>query len=144
MLARIIKSEHVWESFGQEFLLSAWPRERRLQTSSTSTHLAEAASAADEDFPEAVRIVSPFLVHIEHPDALLHSATDESSEGDGERALLRRFPEAYLTLIDRLIGHDSLSPAYGLGALLNALAESAPPLRQDPRWRRLNDLSNRT
>jgi hypothetical protein len=144
MLARIIKSDHAWESFGKEFLVSAWPRERRLQTSSTSTHLAEAASAAGENFPEAVRMISPFLVPIEHPDVLLHGATDESSEGDAERALLRRFPEAYLALIDRLIGRDSPSPAYGLGAVLHALVESAPPLRQDPRWRRLNDLSNRT
>ena len=142
MLARIINTERAWESFGKEFLLSAWPRERRFQTSLTSTHLAEAARAADADFPEAVRVILPFLVPIEHPDLLLHDATEESREGTGP-AILRRFPESFLALIDRLIGGDSLSPAYGLGSVLHALAESAPSLRQNPRWRRLNDIASR-
>jgi hypothetical protein len=143
MFARVVKSEHVWQSFGKEFLLNAWPRERRFQTGSTSSHLSEAARASDEDFPEAVKALLPFLVPVEHPDVLLHDVSNESSPEDADKKLLRRFPEAFLALIDRLIGRDSLSPAYGLAAALHALAESAPPLRQDPRWRRLNDIANR-
>jgi hypothetical protein len=143
MFARIIKTEHAWDAFGREFLLNAWPRERRFQTSSTSTHLAEAARAADEQFPEAIDAVLPFLVPMEHPDVLLHDMADDSSAENAEQKMLQRFPESFLALIDRIIGRDSLSPAYGLGAALHALAECAPALRQDPRWRRLNDMANR-
>lgn len=143
MLARIVRSEHAWASFGKEFLLSAWPRERRLQTGSTSTHLVEVARATHADFPEAVEIISPFLVPVEDPDIVLRDVAGESSEGEAERALLRRFPETFLSLIDHVIRRDSRSAAYGLGPILNVLAESAPPLRQDPRWRRLNEIANR-
>jgi hypothetical protein len=143
MLARILKAQHVWKSFGKEFLLNAWPRERRFQTSSTSTHLAEAARSVDGDFPEAANTLLPFLVPLEHPDVLLHDAREASSD-DGEATLLQRFPDAFLALIDRLIGRDSLSPPYGLGTALQALAEAAPTLRQDPRWRRLNEIANRS
>jgi hypothetical protein len=143
-LARIIKAENVWQSFGKPFLLNAWPRERRLQTSSTSTHLAEVAGAANGDFPDAVNTLLPLLVPVDHPDVILHEAADDSPSDDTAPKPHRRFPEAYLALIDRLISRDSVSGTYGLSAALHALAEAAPPLRQDPRWRRLNDLANRS
>jgi hypothetical protein len=144
MLARIVKSEHAWQSFGKQFLLNAWPRERRLQTSSTSSHLAEVAGAAEDDFPDAVNTLLPLLVAVDHPDVILHEAADESSSEDTGSKPHRRFPEAYLALIDRLISRDPISGAYGLGSALHALAEAAPPLRQDPRWRRLHDIANRS
>jgi SIR2-like domain len=144
MLARVVKSEHGWQSFGKPFLLNAWPRERRFQTSSISIHLAEVAGAANGDFPDAVNTLLPLLVPIDHPEVILHEAADESSSEDIALRPHRRFPEAYLSLIDCLISRESLSGTFGLGAALHALAEAAPALRQDPRWRRLNDISNRS
>ncbi len=143
-LARVVKSNHAWQSFGKPFLLNAWPRERRFQTSSTSSHLAEVAQAANGDFADAVNTLLPLLVPVDHPDVILHEAADESLSEDTASKPHRRFPEAYLALIDRLISRDAISGAYGLGVALHALGEAAPPLRQDPRWRRLNDIANRS
>jgi hypothetical protein len=143
-LARVVRAEHVWASFGKPFLLNGWPRERRLQTSATSTHLAEVSGAADGDFPDAVSTLLPLLVPIDHPDVILHEVADESSTEDMASKPHRCYPEAYLALIDRLIGRDSISSPYGLGATLQALAEAAPSLRQDSRWRRLNDIASRS
>jgi hypothetical protein len=143
MLTRIVKNQHVWPTFGRPFIENAWPRERRFQTSATSRQLADLARAADDGFPDAVRAVLPVLVPVEHVDMILHDVTDDSVNEGASAKLHQRFPEAFLALLDRLIDHDAHSCPYGLGNALHAIAEAAPPLRQDARWRLLSEIASR-
>jgi NAD-dependent SIR2 family protein deacetylase len=135
-LVRLVKEQKAWQSFGKPFMENVWPRERSLQTSATSRHLAELAQAADDEFPDAVKTVLPLLVPLEHADTFLHEAPEDVTEPK----LYQRFPESYLALLNRLIAADARSSPHGLAAIIRALVEALPRLRQDPRWRRLNEL----
>lgn len=142
-LTRVVKDQRVWPTFGKAFLENAWPREQRFQTDATSRQLAELARGAGDEFPDAVTAVVPLLVPIEHIDVLLHDATEASAGAAGGAKQPQKFPEPFLGLLDRLIDREARSPPHGLGAVVNAIAEAAPPLRQDPRWRRLSEMANR-
>lgn len=143
MLTRLVKDQCVWPTFGKPFLENAWPRERRFQTSATSRQLADLVRAAGDDFPDAVSAVLPILVPAEHIDMILHDMTDDSAGDGGGAKLHQRFPQAFLALLDRLITRETRSIPHGLGPAVHAIAEAAPALRQDSRWRRLNEMANR-
>jgi len=142
-LVRLVKNQRVWLSFGKPFVENAWPRERRFQTGETSKQLADLARAAGDEFPDAVTTLLPLLLPVEHVDTFLF---DEGEDSAGENVVPRlhqKFPEAFLALLDRLIVAETASPPYGLGAVVDSLAKAAPHLRQDSRWRRLNEIANR-
>lgn len=138
-----MKQNANWKTFGKPFIENAWPRELRFQTSETANNLAEVAQIVGDDFPEAVETVLPVLVPVEYAHLLLAETQDVPSEGDNATQLHRRFPESFLSLLDHLIASNSRSTEYGLAAVIRGIATAAPALRQDPRWRRLNDLATR-
>lgn len=142
-LMRVVKDQRVWPTFGKAFLENAWPRERRFQTDATSRQLAELARGVGDEFPDAVATVLPLLVPVEHIDLLLYDATEASAGEEDGATQPQRFPEPFLALLDRLIDGETRSPPHGLAVALHAIAEAAPPLRQDPRWRRLSELASR-
>jgi hypothetical protein len=143
MLTRIVRDQGVWPAFGRPFVERAWPRERRFQSAATSNQLAELARASYENFPDAVAAILPLLVPVEHADFLLHEITESASGEGADAKLVTRFPEAVLALIDRLVARDSRAPIYGLGPAVHSIAEALPRLRQDARWRRLNEIATR-
>lgn len=142
-LVRLVKDQHVWQTFGKPFVENAWPRERRLQTAETSKQLADLARAADEEFPDAVRTALPLLLPLEQVDTILYDEVDDSSGEETAAKLHQRFPEDFLILLDRLVSHQAVLPPYGLGAVVDSIAKAEPRLRQDSRWRRLNEMANR-
>lgn len=137
-LVNIVKEQRCWRSFGKPFLQRAWPREARFQSAATSRHFASMAEGAGGHFPDVVKTVLPFLSPVEHLDSLIHQLNKE--QGEEEDNLAEKFPEPMLALLDRLIPDDPRSAPYGLMSALNLIAEAAPKLRQDARWRRLNHL----
>ncbi len=139
VLSNLATSKENWESFGRPFTLKAWPRETRFQTPAVSKQLAFFAERSREQFPDVVEAIGSLLVHADGLDLMIHHA----SANDGEVPLAARFPGATLDLLDRLISDDPKPVPYELGGVMAAIAEAAPDLRNDQRWRRLRRLSDR-
>ena len=140
-LGRMVKDHQCWQLFGKPFLQLAWPRERRCQTPAVSSQLVSVALASGDDFPDAVQTLLLLLVPVEQLDVLLHEMVEDP--GRNESRLAEKFPEALLALLDSTVPHGVLVSAYGLSSLLTSIATSAPQLRQDPRWRRLDSIAHR-
>jgi hypothetical protein len=140
-LGSIIGEQNVWKSFGKPFILKAWPTEARHQTVSSSRQFASIADASGDNFPEVVHTVSPLLIPSNQLDLFVYTAKEP--EGDDEESaakLPRKFPNAMLALLDRLVPDDPSLAPYELGSLVNTIADANAGVRQDPRWRRLNRL----
>jgi hypothetical protein len=75
--------------------------------------LAELARAAGDDFPDAVKTVLPLLVPLGQADMFLHETPEDAADPATPR-LYRKFPEAYLAMLDRLIARDTRSAPYVL------------------------------
>jgi hypothetical protein len=138
-LATIVKDERAWRRLGKPFIKLAWPRESRFQTEATSRQFAAIAEESGSNFPDVVKTILPLLVLVERLDFLLYRMAKER-DGEVEREI--KYPEPLLALTDRLVPNEPPIVPYGLPSLLNQIAEAAPRLRQDPRWRRLNRIAS--
>lgn len=137
-LARIAQEPGQWRKWVRRFFKEAWPREIRFQTPQASGQLAHLAQSCEEDFPDAVSVILPFVV----PTEQLDLTTNRMAQG-GELALAKRFPAATLDLLDRLLSDVQSTAPYDLGAVLDLVAAGAPSLKADRRWRRLRRISER-
>ena len=140
-LARIVKEQRTWRSFGKPFIQFAWPREARFRSESTSRQFASMAEKSGNHFPDVVQTILPLLIPVEHLDILIHRM--KKAEDEKEIQLAGKFPVPMLALLDRLVPDDPGTAPYDLVSVLNMMATAAPHLRQDQRWRRLFNLANR-
>ena len=127
-----------WKRFGKVFLRKAWPREDRFRTEQLSRELAELAAKAGESFPEVVDTILPYLIPIFSGGLFVTPLVQEN--GEEEDTLATRFPDAVLALIDKLVPDNPSQIPYKLDIVIEMIAEAKPSLRQDSRWRRLNDV----
>jgi len=140
-LNQIIKKHRAWSSFGRPFLEQAWPKEKRFQSETTSRGLLHIAESCESKFPEVVRTILPLLTAVPHLDLFLRWS---GTNGDVEKSdPATRFPEAMLSLLDRVVPGDPLAAPYELDNVIESIAKSQPRLRQDDRWRRLKLLVDR-
>lgn len=138
-LSRFISSDNDWTTKIKPFIEQAWPRELCFQTKSTSSLLADIASKARDQFPEAVRIISPLLLNVDYPDSLLLHIND----AEGKKSLGEKYPEDSISLIDKLVSDDPQFLPYDMNAFLEKTAEAKPALYQNHKWQRLKRLVNR-
>ena len=136
---RIVNKNHAWRRFGKLFLERAWPKESRFQTEQTSWQFVELAKGAGDFFPEVVQTILPYLVPISQNVGFVYYLARQSDEEMG--GLPTRFPDATLTLLNKLISEDSDQVPYDLDSVIEIIAEAEPRLRQDSRWRRLKGLT---
>ncbi len=135
-----LKEENIWKEFTRTFILKAWPLEARFRTSDVSRSFSMMAEKSGENFPDVVRTILPILVPVNHFDILLHGLEKDDT---GARTIPQNYPEPLLALLDRLTPLESdAGRSYYLGEILNDIVSASPELRQDSRWRRLNDLLN--
>ena len=139
-LAKIVKDQRAWKSLGKPFIQLAWPREARFQSEATSRQLAVVAEESGNHFSDVVRTILPLLVPVERLDFLIYRMTKEREEGAHPEL---KFPTPMLALLDRLVPDDPRVAPYGLASVVNMIADAAPHLRQDHRWRRLHGIVNR-
>ena len=130
-----------WQRFGKPFLERAWPREARFQTIRTSQAFLRLVGEAGDLFPEVVQTVLPYLVPISQSGAFVDGSTRQNGEEGIE--LPRRFPDATLALLDKLVSDNPDQIPYNLDATIEMVAEAKPSLRQDGRWRRLKNITIR-
>lgn len=137
-LHSVIQKEGGWKQIGRPFLERVWPKEARYQTGETSQTLTEIAMNAGDSFPQCAQIILPFLRATERADRLI---LDVGRTGkDEDNPLAERFPRETIDLLDALVADQPRSIPYGLGEILERTATADATLRQDLRWRRLNDL----
>ena len=127
-----------WNRFGKVFLRKAWPREGRFRTEQISREFAELAAKAGESFPEVVDTILPYLVPIFSGGIFVTPLVQQNGEEEG--TLATRFPDAVLALIDKLVPNNPSQIPYKLDIVIEMIAEAKASLRQDSRWRRLNDV----
>ena len=130
-----------WQRFGKPFLERAWPQEMLCQTERTSRAFLRLVEEAGDLFPEVVQTVLPYLVPISQDGPFVYDLTRQNGEEEVE--LPRRFPDASLALLDKLVSDNLDQIPYGLEAAVEMIVEAKPSLRQDSRWRRLKDLALR-
>jgi hypothetical protein len=139
-LGSIVRDQDNWESFGKPFTEHAWPKEARFQTSSTARNFVFLAEYSGDDFPDVVKTILPLVVPVPHLSLLSYRVKKEEGEEGPELAV--KYPEPMLALLDRLVPEMIPGTPLDLAETLNMIANAAPPLRQDPRWRRLDKLVN--
>ena len=130
-----------WQGFGKPFLERAWPQEMRCQTERTSRAFLRLVKEAGDLFPEVVQTVLPYLVPIPQDSTFVYGLTRQNGEEGIEPS--RRFPDATLALLDKLVSDNPDQIPYELDAAVEMIAEAKPSLRQDSRWRRLNGITPR-
>jgi hypothetical protein len=128
-----------WKRIVVPFFRDVWPRERQFQTAETSRALALFLAERGEQFPDGVRLVADFLVSSPDIDIVVYQFGRDRE--NGHRDLATRYPHATLTLFSRIIDERSPRAPYGLAEITTHLAEAAPELRQDERWRRLHKMT---
>ena len=58
-----------------------------------------------------------------------------------DAALAHRFPDAMLSLLDRVVPDGSPVPPHDLRVIIDMIVAAEPTLRQDQRWRRLDGIA---
>jgi hypothetical protein len=139
LLTNIVRDLRGWRKFGKPFVEKAWPRERKYQTSSSSRNFARLAQEAGDHFPDVIKTILPLLGPVDHIDMLIYRA--KKDDGEDRVSLATRFPEAMLAFLDRAIPDDPRVAPHDLRSVLTMVADAAPSLRQDRRWRRLDAIA---
>lgn len=126
------KSLALWRSTVGPWFASAWPKRPVDRSESHSRNLVWLAIDGGEAFPEILTAINDLVVPEEWEGSLFHLQSKEEANG-----IISRFPEASLTLADKLVGPQTHALGETLQSALNAIAQSAPHLAQDARFQRL-------
>lgn len=128
-----------WKRIVVPFLRNVWPRDRQFQTPETSRSFVLALENLGKRFPDGVNLVSDLLMSSTGIDTVIFQFGSDGEHGHAD--LTRRYPQATLTLLSKIIDENSPRPPYGLAELMKRLADAAPDIRQDNRWQRLHKMA---
>jgi hypothetical protein len=126
--------EDYWKNRAQPFWQEVWPKSRDLATPRIAESLTRLVIAARGEFPAALAAVQGWLQSIEHPDYVVHLLH--------ESGLSKRFPAEALLLLNAVIANPQWVPQE-LGQCLDEIAQAAPQLTQDARYRQLREYARR-
>lgn len=126
-----------WRNEIRPLIEGAWPKALALQSAETARAFAQVAAAAGDDYPEAVRVVRPFLRPVARLETLAYGLRAEGIA----LSPVERFPEAVLDLLGATVADDPQQAPWGLGELVERLATAEPQLQQKDAWIRLRRLA---
>lgn len=118
-----------WSNRVLPFWQDVWPKSLALANPLLSGALALLCIEADAAFPQALEAVHDWLMHVEHPDRVVHQLHGS--------ALCSRFPNDALRLLDAIIDEPQWFPR-DLSACLKQIAEAAPKLVRSLAYKRLH------
>lgn len=118
-----------WTNRVIPYLHDIWPKTRDNVSPSIAESLGRLCVAAQEAFPEALRLLRAWLQPPAHPDYLIHLLH--------EAGICNQFPGPALDFLSLVIGDQSQWPPSDLRACLDAVRVAAPSLETDPRFERL-------
>ena len=129
------KASALWRDTVGPWFEEVWPKRSRDKSKGLSEKLAWMAIAAEDAFPYVVNAIKETMTQEEYAAALYRLKMKEE-----ETDLVSRYPEAALTLVDKLVGDDSSYTAL-LCELLNTISTADPELKETDSFRRLKELS---
>ena len=122
------KSPVLWQDNIAPWINNVWPRHPNARTPSVSEQLAWMIMETRDAFPNAVAVIKELLVPEQWTASIYHL----------ERTNLpARFPDASLTLIDKLVGDNTRITEGTLRELLDKIAAEQPKLTKSNRYTRL-------
>jgi len=127
--------EEYWANRIQPFLHDIWPKSQDLASERISESFARLSVAARGAFPAALDAVAASLTRIEDSDLIVHLLH--------EAKLADRFPREALSLLHAVVDDRRPRLPTELRECLNSISQAAPPLAQDPQYRRLEEYLRR-
>ena len=119
-----------WRNRILPYLKAIWPKSRDNITPGISEAFARLCVAAGDAFPEALRVIRPWLQTLQHPDFEVHLLY--------EAKLCTRYPEDALAFLDKIIGENAQWPPSDLKHCLDAIKSIQAMFEGDDRFQRLH------
>ncbi len=126
------KSVALWRDTIGPWFKEVWPKRCQDRSKKLSEQLAGMAMESGDAFPCVVAIIEDIMMREEYSASLLCLRDKE--------ALVRRHPDAALTLVSKLV-HDG-SERQRMGELLKWISEAKPELGEKDCFRRLDSMTN--
>ncbi|MDX9834376.1 MAG: anti-phage defense-associated sirtuin Dsr1 [Desulfobulbus sp.] len=118
-----------WKNRIVPYLHAIWPKTRHHRTPAISEGLAHLCVAAEDAFPEALRLLRPWLQPPAFPRLLVSKLHRTEICG--------QYPKAALDFLDLVISDQTPWSSTNLGACLAEIRSAAPTLENDRRYQRL-------
>lgn len=126
------KSPVLWRETIGPWFEKAWPKHPQARSPELSEKLAWMAIDAGPAFPDVVHAIKDIMTQEKHQGALFHLKMNEEENG-----LVSRFPDAALTLVDKLVGENSGTLGDTLSVVLDAISSADPDLQTTSTFERL-------
>lgn len=126
-----LQRNEYWHNRVLPFMRSIWPKSRKVVTPTISELHGRLCIAVNENFPEALAELRPWLQLVQQPDFLVHQLH--------ESKLCTRFPNETLDFLDLVIRDKPRRAPLYLKECLEGIQESRPDLVADERFRRLSE-----
>lgn len=137
-LSRVgMDNDQGWSEFVIPFIQSAWPKELKFHTESTSKAWLSLLEHTGEQFPIVLEAVKPFLREIKTP--YLHLYYLHNPMGDVS-AVAEKFPKEVLSLLEMVLPSDPKALPYDLAQVLNLIEASDPSIATDRRFQKMREM----
>ena len=129
------KPEDAFKLVVAPFFQKVWPRELTYQVPEQTHDVVSLIVAAGEEFPDALKIMQPYL----RPAEAVRDGLSIVAESD----MPQRFPHETLDLLWIICGQGKASYYYRLAEIIDQLLEAVPNLKNDRRLQWLELLAER-
>ncbi|AXO14398.1 SIR2 family protein [Thalassospira indica] len=137
LLSRFGKeNEDGWAKYVIPFVSTVWPLERKFRTSSSASAWLSTLSSAGDAFPKLLKVVMKFLV----PIRVNHEIFRFSREIADEDALVAKYPEEVLSLLNTVVPDAASDDLSELGRILEEIEQNNPELVNSRHFHRLSDV----
>lgn len=127
--------EDYWKNRILPFWEKIWPKSNHHAMDANAESLARLCVAAGGEFPSAMAVIGNWLREVQQPDYVILRLQ--------ESGLSSRFPEEALRLLSIIVGDKPSWVPRELRQCLDAIVRSAPNLRQDHRFMRVDEVARR-
>jgi hypothetical protein len=134
------KREIFWNNRIKPWIVSVWPKDRAMLEDSSTRGLALTATAAGDEFEDAVKTICNYLKRIERFSFVVHNLESQIIEG---KSLTEKYPNAALMLLDKIIPDDIGWPDDDLRKILEDVKGANPVLQETSAYRRIDEYLRR-
>lgn len=127
--------EDYWRNRILPFWEKIWPISNHQAMDANAESLARLCVAAGGEFPSAMSAIGNWLSVVQQPDYVIRRLQ--------ESGLSSRFPEEALRLLSTIVGDQPSWLPPELRQCLDSIVQSAPNLRQDHRFMRVDEVARR-
>jgi hypothetical protein len=132
--AGINRSEY-WTNRVAPFFESVWPKQLSHTSTPIAENLARLCVAANEQFAQAVEMLTPWLVELPHPELIVHQLR--------QAGLTKRESSAALIFLDKIIGEKTTWLPSELAECVKEIGDMTPENREKLIFIKLEDLVRR-